>query len=99
MRRSFGRQPFKHVTLNAFAMVQTLAPFPDTPITHLPTGLIAAYKGGTHGHYSSKGFPIIKLFLTNMIYDVVSEAWKSYVGSRRHIEKSIYNGGGFGQEN
>lgn len=73
MRRSFGRQPFKHVTLNAFAMVQTLAPFPDTPITHLPTGLIAAYKGGTHGHYSSKGFPIIKLFLTNMIYDVVSE--------------------------
>lgn len=39
MRRSFGRQPFKHVTLNAFAMVQTLAPFPDTPITHLPTGL------------------------------------------------------------
>lgn len=76
MRRSFGRQPFKHVTLNAFAMVQTLAPFPDTPITHLLTGLIAAYKGGTHGHYSSKGFPIIKLFLTNMIYDVVSEAWK-----------------------
>lgn len=24
-----------------------------------------------------------------MIYDVVSEPWKSYVESRRHIEKSI----------
>lgn len=30
MRGSFGHQPFKRVILNAFAMLQTLAPFSDT---------------------------------------------------------------------
>lgn len=72
----FRTSTFQTRDLKCICHGTDVGPVPWQPITHLPTGLIAAYKGGTHGHYSSKGFPIIKLFLTNMIYDVVSEAWK-----------------------
>lgn len=50
--------------------------FFDMLIIYLFIGLIVVYKGGIYGYYLLKGFFIIKLFLINMIYDVVLEGWK-----------------------
>lgn len=64
--------------------------FFDMLIIYLFIGLIVVYKGGIYGYYLLKGFFIIKLFLINMIYDVVLEVWKKVMLGLGVILKNLY---------